>query len=55
MSSDGNLLQIIFDGIWGTLEIIVSAFTKKEEKRNHWIYFLTKWDFVIKIKNIRQW
>ncbi|WP_434798476.1 hypothetical protein [Terrisporobacter vanillatitrophus] len=42
MSSDGNLLQIIFDGIWGTLEIIVSAFTKKEEKKEPLDIFFNK-------------
>ncbi|MPM48811.1 hypothetical protein SDC9_95538 [bioreactor metagenome] len=42
MSSDGNLLQIIFDGIWGTVEIIVRAFTKKEEKKEPLDIFFNK-------------
>lgn len=42
MSSDGNLLQIIFDGIWGTGEIIVRAFRKKEEKRELLDIFFNK-------------
>lgn len=33
MSSEKNLLQMIFDGIWGTGEIIVKAFTHKDEKK----------------------
>lgn len=53
MSSDGNLLQIIFDGIWATGEIVVKAFRKEEEKSPLDI-FLTKWDFAIRIKNIQR-
>ncbi len=33
MSSSGNLLQIIFDGIWETGEMIVKSFTKKEVEK----------------------
>lgn len=34
MSSDGNLLQMIFDGIWGTGEMIVNSFRKKEDEKS---------------------
>ena len=33
MSSDVNLLQIVFDGIWETGEMIVKSFTKKEVEK----------------------
>ena len=33
MSSSRNLLQIIFDGIWETGEMIVKSFTKKEVEK----------------------
>lgn len=39
MSSDGNLLQIIFDGIWATGEIVVKAFRKEEKKSPLDIFF----------------
>lgn len=39
MSSDGNLLQIIFDGIWATGEIVVKVFRKEEEKSPLDIFF----------------
>lgn len=42
MSSDGNLLQIIFDGIWSTGEIIARAFAKKEEKKEPLDIFFNK-------------
>lgn len=42
MSSDGNLLQIVFDGIWGIGEIIVKAFRKKEEKKEPLDIFFNK-------------
>lgn len=42
MSSYGNLLQIVFDGIWGIGEIIVKAFRKKEEKKEPLDIFFNK-------------
>ncbi|WP_343346697.1 hypothetical protein [Terrisporobacter petrolearius] len=42
MSSNVNLLQIIFDGIWGVGEIIVKAFGKKEEKKEPLDIFFNK-------------
>ena len=32
MSSGGNLLQMVFDGIWSTGEMIFKSFRKKEEE-----------------------
>lgn len=39
MSSNGNLLQMIFDGIWSIGEIIVKLFEKKEDKDPLDIFF----------------
>ena len=33
MSSGGNLLQMVFDGIWSTGEMIFKSFRKKEEEK----------------------
>ena len=33
MSSNGNLLQMVFDGVWETGEMIFKYFTKEEVKK----------------------
>ena len=42
MSSNGNLLQMIFDGIWGTGELIVNLFKNNEEKQEPLDIFFNK-------------
>jgi len=42
MSSDGNLIQIVFDGIWRVGEVIVKKFRKKEEKKEPLDIFFNK-------------
>ena len=55
MSSGGNLLQMVFDGIWSTGEMIFKSFRKKEEEKAPLDIFLAKLVYVIKIKNILNW
>ena len=42
MSSGGNLLQMVFDGIWGTGEMIFKSFRKKEEEKAPLDIFFSK-------------
>lgn len=39
MSNQDNLLQMVFDGIWGIGEIVVNSFKKEEEKSPLDIFF----------------
>lgn len=42
MSSNGNILRMVFDSVWGTGEIIVKTFIKKEQEKEPLDIFFNK-------------